>query len=591
MRKILKFLKKYWYFAILAPLFMIGEVMMDMVITNVMGLMIDVVKDFVPATDSAIFLHTILKYGLIMLGFCLVGITCGIFGTVFANLASHNMGNDLRKATFAKIMNLSFNQVDNFQTGSLVTRVTNDITTVQNTVRMTLRMFIRAFCMFIFGIVFTIKISPKFAWVIAFALPLETIGIIFFMKKAFPMFTIVQKKLDKVNNVMHENLSGARVVKAFCKEEHEEKRFKEANDNLTSINLMVNKMLSFAMPLFMLIIYMCQLSIFYIGGKEQFNAFVGGIAPGITLGDTQTAIMYLMMIMMGFMALGMTIVNMSRAVASVKRINEVLDAPEELPDGDLDVSTLKEQGTLAFNNVDFSYFRTGQCILNNVNFKINKGETIAIVGSTGSGKSTIVNLIDRFYDVTDGEILVDGVDVRKYKKTDLRKKVSLVLQKAELFAGTIFENITWGKPDATIDEVMEACDIAQANEFILSKPNQYNEYIEEKGTSLSGGQKQRLSIARAIISKPEFLIFDDSTSALDLVTEAKLQQALREKLSDTTKIIVAQRVATVKNCDKIIVLDGGTVVAFDTHDNLLKTCDVYKDIYDSQLKKEVAVDE
>lgn len=592
MFKLLKYLKKYWYFALLAPIFMIAEVTMDMLVTNKMGTMIDIVNSYGPTSNNNQFLNTIVSNGIIMLALVLIGVVSGILSGVFANLASQKFANDLRKDLFSKIMHLSFQQSDDFSTASLVTRVTNDVTAVQTMIAMAIRMFIRSLSMFILGIVFTLQISKQFMIILAVALPLEILIMVFFMIKAFPMFSIVQTKLDKVNSVVHENLTGARVVKAFSKEDYEYNRFVEANDTLTSITLKVNKLMAIIMPLFMLIVYAGMIAIYYIGANSQFDAmlylenFATSIDPKISVGEMEKATTYIMMIMSSLLMIGMTFANMARAAASGKRINEVLETPDIICDGNLDVTTLKETGTIEFKNVDFAYPNASASVLENINLKIEKGETVAIVGATGSGKTTLVNLITRFYDVTKGEILVDGENIKNYKLVDLRNKIAIVLQKAELFAGTIKENIKWGNPNATDEEVEWAANIAQAIEFIDSKEKKFDEYVEEKGTSLSGGQRQRLSIARAIVKKPEILIFDDSTSALDLVTEAKLYKAMRDNIADTTKIVVAQRIATAKNADKIVVLDGGTINAYDTHENLLANCEIYQDIYNSQLKRE-----
>ncbi len=592
MFKLLKYLKKYWYFALLAPIFMIAEVTMDMLVTNKMGTMIDIVNSYGPTSNNNQFLNTIVSNGIIMLALVLIGVVSGILSGVFANLASQKFANDLRKDLFSKIMHLSFQQSDDFSTASLVTRVTNDVTAVQTMIAMAIRMFIRSLSMFILGIVFTLQISKQFMIILAVALPLEILIMVFFMIKAFPMFSIVQTKLDKVNSVVHENLTGARVVKAFSKEDYEYNRFVEANDTLTSITLKVNKLMAIIMPLFMLIVYAGMIAIYYIGANSQFDAmlylenFATSIDPKISVGEMEKATTYIMMIMSSLLMIGMTFANMARAAASGKRINEVLETPDIICDGNLDVTTLKETGTIEFKNVDFAYPNASASVLENINLKIEKGETVAIVGATGSGKTTLVNLITRFYDVTNGEILVDGENIKNYKLVDLRNKIAIVLQKAELFAGTIKENIKWGNPNATDEEVEWAANIAQAIEFIDSKEKKFDEYVEEKGTSLSGGQRQRLSIARAIVKKPEILIFDDSTSALDLVTEAKLYKAMRDNIADTTKIVVAQRIATAKNADKIVVLDGGTIIAYDTHENLLANCEIYQDIYNSQLKRE-----
>jgi ATP-binding cassette subfamily B protein len=444
--------------------------------------------------------------------------------------------------------------------------------------------------MFALGIVLTLMIDLRFAIIIAIALPLEILVMLWFMKKAFPVFSIIQTKLDKVNTVVHENVTGARVVKAFCKEDYENERFQKVNGDYADTLLYVNKLLALLMPMFMLIVHFAQAAIYAVGGKsviDGWNSMPGMFGtPEITLGETQQAVTYIVMICFALMQFGMIFSNVARAQASAKRINEVLDCPLEIVDGNLDVSTLTEVGTIEFKDVAFQYPNTNGNVIEHINFKINKGETVAIVGATGSGKTTLVNLITRFYDVTSGEVLVDGVNVKEYKQVDLREKISIALQKSELFAGTIAENIAWGKPDASLDEIKLAADIAQASEFILSKSDGFNEYVEEKGTSLSGGQKQRLSIARAIVKKPEILIFDDASSALDLITEANLYKAMRKHINDTTKIVVAQRVATAKNADKIIVLDGGSIVDFDTHENLLQNCAIYQDIYNSQLKRE-----
>ena len=579
MLKLLKYVKKYWYFAILAPTFMFLEVFMDMLLTLFMEKMVD----FGVQTGN---INNIIKYGLLMLLFLFIGVACGILSGVFTNLTSFKFSNDLRKDVFKKIMHLSYNQTDKFSTGSLVTRVTNDITQVQNLLSMALRMFIRALSFFILGIVFTLNINIEFGYILLIILPIEILVIIIFVKLAFPIFSVIQTKLDKVNTIVHENLTGARVVKAFSKEDYEYSRFKGANDEYTQKNLYVGKISAFLMPILMIIVYIGQIVIYYVGGNSILEASKNALKINdmILVGEISQAITYISMICMSIMMLGMIFTSLARATASAKRINEVLDCEEEIKDGKKDIN-LEETGTIEFKNVSFKYPGSSSYSLQNISFKANKGDVIAIVGATGSGKSTLVNLITRFYDVSEGEILVDNINVKDYTQKELRNKVAICLQKAELFSGTIKDNIKWGKEDASDEEVDEACSIAQAKEFILSKEKGYDEYVEEKGTSLSGGQKQRLSIARAIIKKPEILIFDDSTSALDLVTEAKLHQAMNEKIRDITKIIVAQRISTARNAKKIIVLDNGQIVGFDTHDNLMKNCEIYIDIYNSQLKK------
>lgn len=579
MIKILKYLKKYWYFALLAPLFMVIEVGMDMLLTSYMQKIVD----FGISTNN---FDNIIKYGLIMIVILIVGVGGGILANVFTNITSFKFGNDLRKEVFNKIMNLSSYQADKFKTGSLVTRVTNDITQIQNMISMCLRGLVRALSFFILGIIFTLSITKKFGVILLIILPIEIILLLIFMKLVFPVFKRIQEKLDRVNTVMHENVTGARVVKAFSKEEYEYKRFKKVNDDYTGENLYVGKISSFLMPLLNLIVYFGQIIIYYIGGTAIIDGVKSIIGPEILVGQITQAVTYISMICMSIMMLGMMFTNIAKAYASSSRISEVLDTIPELLDGDFEINNKNSKGTIEFKNVSFKYPKATNNVLSNLSFKINEGETLAIVGSTGCGKSSLVNLLVRFYDATEGEVLVDNVDVREYKKDDLRNIVGICLQKSELFAGTIKENIAFGVDNASDEEIIEAARIAQADSFIREKDEKYNEFVAEKGTSLSGGQKQRLSIARAILRKPEILIFDDSTSALDLVTEANLYHELNKKMKNVTKIIVAQRIATAKNANRIMVLDNGTIESIGTHEELMEKSSVYRDIYLSQLKED-----
>ena len=585
MLNILKYVKKYWYFAVFAPLFMLVEVMMDMMMANYMQKIVD----FGIQVGN---LENVIKYGLIMLLLLFIGVVFGILSGVFTNLVSYKFSNDLRKDVFHKILKLSFNQIDQFETGSLITRVTNDITQIQNMVSMALRMMVRSSGMFVLGIVFTLKISSQFSSVLLVALPLEILLMIIFMKKVFPVFGRIQKKLDKVNTVVHENVSGARVVKAFCKEEDEYKRFVSCNDDYTAESLYVSKIAALLNPLLTLIVFSSQIFIYNLGGKSIFDAYNNQMFDGmLMIGEISQANTYISMICMSLIMVGMQFTNFARSFVSIKRVNEILLCELEIKEGHLENVDNFRQGEIEFRNVSFKYENAHDYVLENISFKINKGETIAIVGATGAGKTSLINLIPRFYDYTSGEILLNGINVRDYKLEELRKRISVCLQRAELFSGTIRENIVWGKEDATEEEILEAAEISQSLEIINNKPNKFDEYIEERGTSLSGGQKQRISIARAIIKNPEVLIFDDSTSALDLITESKLHEGLRKKKNNVTKIIVAQRVATAKNADKIIVLDNGRIVDFDTHENLLLNCEIYKNIYESQLKRDGEINE
>ena len=575
--KIFKYLKRYWYFALLAPLFMVGEVLMDLMQPKLMANIVDV---GLANEDVAYVIAT----GLTMLGLVLIGGFFGILSGVFTNLASFKYANDLRKDVFSHIVNLSFEQTDNFTTGSLVTRVTNDITQVSNIVSMSMRMFIRTLMQFAMGIFFLLQINRKFSNILLIILPLLLGIIVWFLLKVSPLFKIVQKKVDNVNAVVQENVTGSRVVKAYNAENKEIKRFGKTNDELFDINWRVFKIMSIISPFMSICISGAMIGILYVGGLDIVENYKLGTIS-LETGDLIAAISYITIILMGFMMLAMTFQTIVRGMASINRLNEVLKTNPKVVEGDV-VDTI-EKGTVEFKNVCFSYpDSSGELVLSNINLKVNKGEKIGVLGSTGCGKSTFVNLITRFYDVISGEVLVDGVNVKEYRFDSLRNKVALVLQKSELYSGTIRENICWGKENATDEEVIEAAKIAQASSFIERFNDKYDTIVTEKGTSLSGGQKQRVSIARAIIKKPEILIFDDSTSALDLKTEAELYQAINKELSEMTIITIAQRVASVRNADKIVVLNDGEIVSVGTHDELMQNSPIYIDIYNSQLKKE-----
>ena len=573
MSKVLKYLKKYWYFAVLSPLFMILEVSMDLVQPSLMSRIVD---DGIVGQNFGI----ILNLGIQMLIFTLLGCVGGILSGVFGNLAAQNFSNDLRKDAFAKVMKMSFQQTDKFTIGSLVTRLTNDITACQDFVGMALRMMVRTLMQFIGGIVMVLSINATFGYILLFTLPVQIVVIILVLRKGAPLFSVVQSKRDRVNSVVQENVSGARVVKAYTREEYEYDRFSKANDDLVSTNLRVQKLMALLVPILSILMNASVIAVIYIGGEPVRTA-----AEGAQVGSIMAAITYITQILMSMMMIGMMFQQVTRATASASRIREVLEADPVISDGNFTGST-PENGTVEFRNVSFRYpgVQSGN-VLSGVNFRVNKGETVAVLGATGCGKTSLVSLIPRFYDATEGEVLVDGVDVREYKLDELRHKIGFVLQKSELFSETIEQNIRWGDPDATDEEVKRAAEIAQADEFISGFTDGYKDMITEKGSSLSGGQKQRLSIARAIVKNPEILIFDDSMSALDLATDAKLQQTLREKLKGTTVIMIAQRVASVMRADKIAVIDNGTIVAFDNHNNLMKTCDVYRDIYNSQMRE------
>lgn len=573
MNKVLGYLKKYWYFAVLSPLFMILEVSMDLVQPSLMSQIVD---DGITQGNISL----IVELGIQMLIFTVVGCCGGVLSGVFGNLAAQNFSNDLRKDAFSKVMKMSFQQTDKFTIGSLVTRLTNDITACQDFVGMALRMMVRTLMQFVGGIVMVLSINATFGYILLFTLPIQIVVIILVLRKGAPLFSVVQGKLDRVNSVVQENVSGARVVKAYTREDYEYARFCRANDDLVSTNLRVQKLMALLVPILSILMNASVIAVIYIGGEPVRNA-----AADAQVGSIMAAITYITQILMSMMMIGMMFQQVTRAAASAARIREVLEADPVIADGDF-TGSAPENGTVEFRNVSFRYpgVQSGN-VLNDVNFRVNKGETVAILGATGCGKTSLVSLIPRFYDATDGDVFVDGVNVRDYKLDDLRHKIGFVLQKSELFSETIEQNIRWGDPEATDEEVKRAAEIAQADEFISGFTDGYKDIITEKGSSLSGGQKQRMSIARAIVKNPEILIFDDSMSALDLATDAKLQKTLREQLKGTTVIMIAQRVASVMRADKIAVIDNGTIVAFDNHENLLKNCDVYRDIYNSQMRE------
>lgn len=567
--RLIKYLKPYWYFALLAPFSMFLEVIfLDLLQPRMLA---NIVNNGVLGEDMSVVLGT----GGLMILFVVIGGICGLGAAVFASSASQRFGRDLRKDVYRKIMHLSLEQTDKFTTGSLVTRLTNDITMVQQLVNMALRMFVRSPMLFVGGIVMALLINVRFAVVIAIALPIQIFLIVLILKKASPLFSIVQKKLDTVNSVVQENVSGARVVKAYVREEHEISRFDEANTGLRDTTYGVQKLMAWLSPVLMIIMNASVIAIIYVGDLQVE-------AKAIEVGDIMAVITYITQILMSMMMVAMMFQTLTRAAASAKRILEVLDSDPALQNGAHTDRT--GAGEIVYKNVAFQYPNTvGRSVLHDIDLTIHHGEYVAILGATGSGKSSLVNLIPRFYDVTDGTLTVDGVDVRDYDLAALRSKIAVVLQKTELFAGTIADNIRWGREDATDDEVREAARIAQADGFISEFRDGYATMIGEKGMSLSGGQKQRVAVARAVLRRPEIIIFDDSTSALDLGTEAKLRAALRESLKDTTVVMIAQRVASVMHADKIAVLDGGTIIACDTHEKLMASCAIYRDIYNSQI--------
>lgn len=568
--KLSKYLKPYALFAVLTPLSMVGEVLGDLLQPKLMSKIVD---DGVLGQDMDLIIRT----GLLMLLVLIGGGACGIAASAFGGIASQSFSRDLRVDVFKRVMGLSFEQTDKFTTGSLVTRLTADITAIQQMVDFMLRMLVRDSLLFFGGIIMMLTLNVRFGIIILCALPVEIIMMIIILKKANPYYSIVAKRLDSVNSVVQENVTGARVVKAYVREDTEEKRFDNANISLMESNLRVQTLMAILQPLLMIILNLSVIAVIVIGGWQVQ-------AQAMKVGEVMAAITYLTQVLHGVMMMSMMFQTLAKASASANRLREVLETDPVIKSGSVSLSD-KTGGTVSFKNVSFSYPETkGRPVISDLTLDIKSGESVAILGATGSGKSSLVNLIPRFYDCTAGEVLVDGVNVKDCKLDELRKKVGIVLQKSELFSGTVEDNIKWGDKNATHEEVISAAQAAQADEFIQKIPAGYEGIIAEKGASLSGGQKQRLSISRAVLKKPEILILDDSTSALDLGTEAKLRDEIDRKMNGTTLIIIAQRIQSVKSCDRIAVLDHGKLCACDTHENLLKTCEVYQDIYASQVK-------
>lgn len=572
----LKYLKKYWFFALLAPVFMIGEVSMDLLQPELMSRIID---DGVLGLNNGGVgnLNTVITIGLKMIGFVALGGICGIMSGVFANLCAQQFGNDVRKAVFKRIMEFSFEQTDKFSTGSLITRVTNDITQLQNFVMQCLIGFVRTSMLFIGGIACMVSLNMEFGIIIACALPFVAVCVVYFIAKANPKFTVLQKKLDKVNNVMQENVSGARVVKAYVKEDYETERFEKANNELVSTQLDVLLLLSYMTPIMNIILNLSVVAVIKVGGIQ---VSAGSATPG----NVMAAITYCSQVLNAVMRMTMIFQTASRGIASKKRVMEIINCDPAIKSGTYNKETAVK-GKVEFKNVSFAYpGMDNENVIENFNLVINPGETIGILGATGCGKSSLVNLIPRFYDVTKGEVLIDDVNVKDYDLQVLRDKVSIALQKPEIFSTTIAENIAWGDDSADIEKIRQAADIAQATEFIDNRTDGMDTQVSQGGHSLSGGQKQRVAISRAVLKNSEILIFDDATSALDLKTEADLYSELSVKKYDVTRIIIAQRIASVKNADRIVVMDNGRLADVGSHSELIKTSEIYKDIYESQLK-------
>ena len=577
MRRYFKYIKPHLVFFIIGPIMMLTEVAGDVLMPKLMSI---IVNEGVKELKDMSFIITT---GLTMVGLALVMMIGGVIGNYFAAKGAISFGSDLRGDVFRKVQTLSFKNIDKFSTGSLVTRLTNDITQMQNVIRMAMVMLLRSPGMLVGAFIMAITMNARLALVLAIVAPILGFGIFIIMSKALPRFNIMQTKLDKLNTGIQENLTNIRVVKSFVRTDYEEAKFEEANKDLKDNSINALKLMICTMPLMTIMMNITTLAIVWTGGN-----FV--IKGSMQVGDLMAFITYITQILMSLMMLSMIVIQGSRAVASSRRIAEVLDTEVDITDDNAKAKDMVvTKGAVEFKNVCFNYSGEGEnYVLSDISFTVDPGATVGILGATGSGKTSLVQLIPRLYDVNKGSVLVDGTDVRDYSLKNLRDGVGMVLQKNVLFSGTIIENLKWGNEEATNDEIILAAEHAQAHGFVSATAEGYERELGQGGVNVSGGQKQRLCIARALLKKPKILILDDSTSALDTATEARIRESFNTDLKDTTKIIIAQRITSVMEADKIIVIDDGKVVAQGTHEELIKNCEEYQDIYYSQKDKEEA---
>ena len=576
MKRWIKYAKNHMAYFILGPLCMIVEVVGEVMMPKFFGAIINsVTKGMSAGYIAGICLIMILTALLMLAG--------GVGGAYFGSKASVNFASDLRNDVYKKIQSFSFANVDKFETGSLVTRLTNDVTQVQNFVNMLLRMFLRAPGMLIGALIMAIILSPSLSVIFAVVIPLVAIGIFTVVRIGFPKFSKMQTKIDALNTNVQENLTNVRVIKSFVREDHQKEKFYKANLDLKKSAIDALNTMIFMHPMIMLFMNVTTVLVLWVGG----NQVIGG---NLLVGDLTAFITYVTQILFSLMIVVMLFMTSSRALASARRISEVLDEVSDICDFDSKEKDKKiKDGKIEFKNVSFRYYKNSQdAVLENINFEILPGETVGIIGSTGCGKSTLVSLIPRFYDTDSGSVLIDNADVCEYSLKNLRDGIGMVLQKNVLFSGTIYDNIRWGNDTADEETVREFSDYAQADNFIKEFKNGYETELGQGGANLSGGQKQRLCIARALIKKPKILILDDSTSAVDTATEACIKETLLNKLSDMTKIIIAQRISSVRDADKIIVLDEGKICGIGTHDELMDTSEEYREIYYSQNEKKEA---
>ena len=569
-RKLARFLRPYWKWAVLAPLLMVLEVVMDLMQPTLIQRIVDV---GIAQLDTLVVLNT----GLLMIGLALLGAVGGGGCTVFATLASQGFGADLRSDLFRKVQSLSFGNLDDLGTGKLVTRLTNDVTQVRRIVSMALRIMVRGPLMLIGSFAMAIITSPRLALLLVVLSPLVMALLVWVIRKAYPIYAEMQGKLDRLNTVMQENLAGVRVVKAFVRAEHEKQRFRTTNDELTERSIGAARTVAVTKPLMMLALNLGVAGAIWFGGVQVTSG-------SMKLGQIIAFVNYLMRTLFSLMMVSLMVMRVSRAAASADRVLKVLESEPEVKDKPDAIDEFVPQGRVAFEGVTFNYDgNSGDPVLRDVSFVAEPGQTVAILGATGSGKSSLVHLIPRFYDVAQGRVTIDGVDVRDVDKEALRRNIGIALQESVLFSGTICDNIRYGRPEATEGEIIAAAQAAQAHEFISEFPEGYDTVLGQRGVNLSGGQKQRVAIARALIIEPTVLILDDSTSSVDVDTESKIQDALDGLMEDRTSFVIAQRISTVLNADKILVLDDGVIAAEGTHEELMTSSPIYREIYESQL--------
>ena len=575
-KKLLKSVREYKIYAILTPLLVAGEAAMDVLIPYIMARLID------NGIEKGDLFYT-WKIGIMLALVCIIALVFGMFSGITAAKASTGFAANLRHDMYYKIQNYSFSNIDKFSPASIVTRLTTDVNNVQNAFQMIIRVAVRAPLMLIFAVSMAFSINARLSLIFITIIPILGGGLLFIIKKAHPVFEKVFKLYDKLNNVVAENLHGIRVVKSFVREERENKKFNEVSTEIYKNFSKAEKIIAFNSPLMQFSMYFCIILISWFAAHFIVQS---GNNPenGFTTGLLMTLISYASQILMSLMMLSFVFVMITISRASAERIVEVLDEESDIVSPENAVTEVKD-GSIVFENVDFSYAKDkNKLCLSGVDLTINAGETVGIIGGTGASKTTLVHLIPRLYDVTTGSVRVGGKDVREYDIKALRDEVAVVLQKNVLFSGTIKENLRWGKEDATDEEIMHACTLACADEFIETFSDKYDTHIEQGGANVSGGQKQRLCIARALLKKPKILILDDSTSAVDTATDAKIRRAFREEIPDTTKIIIAQRISSVQEADKIIVLDDGKVNDVGTHAELLERNSIYREVYTSQQK-------